>query len=70
MHQDGDEPETSELAEWNTSCSQCTTALIKGRHSCVGKRHELHNNNMVRITLILEMSAELDIRGSETALQD
>lgn len=70
MHQEGDKPETPELAEWNIYCSQCTTAFIKRRHLCVGKRHKLHNNNMVRITLILEKSAELDICGLETALQN
>lgn len=70
MDQEGDEPETSELAEWNTHCSQCTTAFIKGRHFHVGKRRKLHNNNMVRIMLILDQSAELDIYGSETALKN
>lgn len=68
MQQEADEPEISEVAEWNTYFSQCTTTFIKGRHFCVGKMHKRHNNT-VRITLILEKSEELDICGLEAALQ-
>lgn len=69
MQQEADEPETSEVAEWNTCCSQCTTAFIKGRHFSVGKMHKLHNNT-VRITPILEKSAELHVCCLEAALQN
>lgn len=62
--------EISELPDWNTDWAQGTTAFIKRRHFCVGKRHNLHNNSMVRITLILEKSAEFDVCGSEKALQN
>lgn len=60
----------SELPEWNTYWAQSTAAFIKRRHFCVGKRHKLHNNSMIRITLILEKSAEFDVCGSEKALQN
>lgn len=62
--------EMSELPDWNTDWAQGTTAFIKRRHFCAGKRHKLHNNSMVRITLILEKSAEFDVCGSEKALQN
>lgn len=63
-------PEMSELPEQNIHWAPGTAAFIKRRHFCVGKRQKLHNNCMVRVTLILEKSAEFDVCGSEKALQN